>query len=90
MAFRIDEYKIAYFDALPGGARPGSIDDFHTLRKKHTGMPFLCLSPSTGHYVLYRVTDSLTGGRLKFFIDLSLIFIFESVPDCVIDYYNDQ
>lgn len=86
----VDEHQIAYFEALPEGARPGTLDDFHNGGKIHQKMPFLCLSKMTGHYVLYFMSDRITSGRLKFFIDLNQIFIFTSVPICVTDYFNQR
>ena len=88
MAFIIDEHNIAYFDELPPEASPATLDDFHNQGIKHVNMPFICMSPSNKHYVIYRVHESLSSGRLKFFIDLGLVYVFKPVPQCVTDYYN--
>lgn len=88
MAFIIDEHNIAYFDELPPEAFPATLDDFHNQGIRHVNMPFICMSPSSKHYVIYRVHESLSSGRLKFFIDLGLVYVFKPVPQCVTDYYN--
>ncbi len=88
MTFIIDEHNIAYFDELPPEAFPAILDDFHNQGIKHVNMPFICMSPSNKHYVIYRVHESLSSGRLKFFIDLGLVYVFKPVPQCVTDYYN--
>ncbi|HNQ82250.1 MAG TPA: hypothetical protein PKM34_01325 [Bacteroidales bacterium] len=90
MTFIVDEHRIAYFDSKPDCIRLALMEDFHTQGKKHLGMPLVCLSPSNGHYVIYRVTDSTRAGRLQFFIDLNLLFVFENIPESVLHYLNDD
>lgn len=89
MAFIIDEHNIAYFNELPPEAFLASLDDFHRQGQKHLGMPFICQSPSNKHFVIYRVHESLSSGRLKFFIDLGLVYVFKPIPQCVTDYYSN-
>lgn len=88
MTFIVDEHNIAYFDQLPPEARLATLDDFHWHRKRHSNMPFICHSRMYDHFVIYRFLDSIPAGRLKFFVDLGLIYVFKPVPQCVTDYLS--
>ena len=89
MTFIVDEHQIPFFDELPPEARLASLDDFHFQGKRHTNMPFLCHSRMYDHWVLYRFKDSIPAGRLKFFVDLGLIYVLKPVPPCVTDYITN-
>jgi hypothetical protein len=89
MAFIIDEHNFAYFTELPPEARLATLDDFHWHGKRHSNMPFICHSRMYNHFTIYRFRDSIPAGRLKFFVDLGMIYVFNPVPQCVTDYLSN-
>lgn len=75
----ISIHGFEYFDELPKTTRLATMDDFHKDGRLKVGMYFIVHQYSDGKYGLYEVHKTLTGKRLKPFIDHGRIFIF--VPE---------
>lgn len=73
--FLTDENGFKYLEKLPEGFVIATMDDFHIKGKKNMGMFYLVKGTLSPVYYPREVNESLTGERLKPFIDAGHVFV---------------
>ena len=66
---------IEYLENLPEGYVKATIDDFHVHGKKRIGMKYFLQGTDWKVFFQKEVTESLTGAKLKPFIDNGQVYV---------------
>ena len=70
-----NEWGWEWYESLPDGWKPATMDDFHTLRKVHVGMKYLVKWVHEEKWELKVVREDLNAAWLIDFVNDNRVFI---------------